>query len=79
MDLTYSEEDERFRAELRAWFGAEVPKHGAPPPAGDWPARRAYDASWQRKLYDAGYAGLAWPQAYGGRGLPVSRASRWLK
>ena len=39
MDLTYSDEDEVFRAELRAWLAEAVPAHGPPPPPGDWPAR----------------------------------------
>jgi alkylation response protein AidB-like acyl-CoA dehydrogenase len=67
MDLRYSEADEKFRAELRAWLERAVPGHGASPPAGDWAARRAWDTGWQRKLFDAGYAGIAWPRAYGGR------------
>ncbi|TNF88058.1 MAG: acyl-CoA dehydrogenase, partial [Gammaproteobacteria bacterium] len=25
---------------------------------------------WQRKVYEAGYVGMAWPKAYGGGGLP---------
>jgi alkylation response protein AidB-like acyl-CoA dehydrogenase len=79
MDLNYSAEDERFRAELRAWLDAEVPRHGPPPPPGDWPARRAYDTAWQRKLHDAGYAGLHWPEAFGGRGLPVTQQLVYLE
>ena len=79
MDLTYSDEDERFRKELRAWLEVEVPRHGAPPPPGDWLARRAYDTAWQRKLHDAGYAGLHWPAAFGGRGLPVSQQLVYLE
>jgi alkylation response protein AidB-like acyl-CoA dehydrogenase len=79
VDLTYSDTDEQFRAELRAWLDVEVPRHGAPPPPGDWPARRAYDTAWQRKLYDAGYAGLHWPQPFGGRGLPVSQQLVYLE
>src|SRR6476469_3416625 len=67
MDLTYSADDEQFRTALRAWLAVEVPRHGAPPPPGDWPARRAYDTAWQRKLFDAGYAGLQWPAEFGGR------------
>jgi alkylation response protein AidB-like acyl-CoA dehydrogenase len=73
MDLTYSEADETFRSELRAWLEVEVPRHGSPPPAGDWAARRAYDTEWQRKLFDAGWAGVAWPTEFGGRGLPVTQ------
>jgi len=79
MDLTYSDEDEAFRAELRAWLEIEVPKHGPPPPPGDWPARRAYDTGWQRKLHDAGYAGVHWPKEFGGRGLPVTQQLVYLE
>jgi alkylation response protein AidB-like acyl-CoA dehydrogenase len=49
-----------------------VPKHGAPPPPHDWAARVAYDTGWQRKLFDAGYAGINWPRAYGGRELSAT-------
>jgi alkylation response protein AidB-like acyl-CoA dehydrogenase len=72
MDLRYSDADERFRKELRDWLAAEVPKHGAPPPRHDWDARRAWDTAWQRKLFDAGYAGMSWPRAYGGRGATLT-------
>jgi len=72
LDLRYSASDERFRAELRAWLADAVPKHGAPPSANDWPARVAYDTGWQRKLFDAGYAGINWPKAYGGRELSAT-------
>ena len=27
---------------------------------------------WSRKIYDAGYAGLTWPEEYGGKGAPYS-------
>ncbi|MFP8876388.1 MAG: acyl-CoA dehydrogenase family protein, partial [Myxococcota bacterium] len=67
MDLRYSDSDEAFRKELRAWLAEAVPDHGQPPDAADWPGRRTYDTGWQRKLYDAGYAGVNWPKEYGGR------------
>jgi alkylation response protein AidB-like acyl-CoA dehydrogenase len=79
MDLTYDPDDERFRQEVRAWLELEVPRHGPPPPPGDWPARRAYDTAWQAKLHAAGYAGLQWPEAFGGRGLPVSQQLVYLE
>lgn len=79
MDLRYSPEDENFRAEVRAWLEVEVPKHGRPPLPDDWPARRAYDTGWQRKLHEAGYAGLAWPTDFGGRGLQVSQQLVFLE
>ncbi len=67
MDLRYSESDESFRAELAGWLADAVPAHGAPPAAADWPARRAYDTGWQRKLHEAGFAAIHWPREYGGR------------
>ncbi|HEX2484878.1 MAG TPA: acyl-CoA dehydrogenase family protein, partial [Myxococcota bacterium] len=79
MDLRYSEADESFRAELRAWLAREVPKHGPPPPTHDWPARRAYDTGWQRKLFDAGYAGVSWPKAYGGRDATLTEQLVWYE
>ncbi len=72
MDLRYSEADEKFRRELRDWFAEEVPKHGDPPGREDWAARREYDTGWQRKLFDAGYAGVNWPKEYGGRGATLT-------
>lgn len=67
MDLRYSESDEKFRRELRAWLAESVAGCGAPPPKSDWPARREYDTGWQKKLFEAGYAGINWPKEYGGR------------
>lgn len=71
MDLRYSEADERFRAELRAWLEDAVPRFEAShdvPPADDLPGRREYDTAWQRTLFEAGFAGIDWPAEYGGRG-----------
>ncbi|WP_030262995.1 acyl-CoA dehydrogenase family protein [Streptomyces violens] len=68
MDLTYTDEEEDFRARLRAWLREVLPKLPDRPAATDWPGRRAYDTAWQRLLYDAGYAGLHWPADAGGRG-----------
>ncbi len=68
MDLKYSESDERFRAEIRAWLERELPNLPPRPGPEDWSARRDYDTAWQRKLFDAGYAGINWPKEVGGRG-----------
>jgi hypothetical protein len=72
VDLRYSESDERMRRELRAWLADAVPAHGPPPPRDDWDARRAWDTGWQRKLFDAGWAGIHWPREYGGRGASLT-------
>ncbi|MFG2979757.1 acyl-CoA dehydrogenase [Streptomyces sp. NPDC048258] len=68
MDLTYTEEERDFRARLREWLGKVLPELPAKPSPDDWPGRRAYDLGWQRRLYEAGYAGLHWPVDAGGRG-----------
>ena len=70
MDLRYTEADEAFRRDLRAWLEDQVPAHGPPP--SDWDARRRYDTDWQRKLFEAGDAGMGWPREYGGRGAALS-------
>src|SRR5947207_4769575 len=68
MDLKYSDGELMFRDELRAWLGEAVPTLPPKPALEDWTARREYDTAWQRMLHDAGYAGIDWPTAFGGRG-----------
>jgi alkylation response protein AidB-like acyl-CoA dehydrogenase len=67
MDLSYTPEEERFRTELRAWLERN------PPPAepDELPAWVATGKAWQRKLWEAGWCGIAWPAAYGGRGASL--------
>jgi alkylation response protein AidB-like acyl-CoA dehydrogenase len=62
MDLSYTPEEEAFRARVRAWLEANVP---APGSLRDLEAMRA----WQRTLHAAGFLGAAWPTEYGGAGL----------
>ncbi len=68
MELRYSDADESFRAELRAWLDDALPALPPQPPRDAWPERRKWDTEWQRRLFEAGYAGLHWPKEYGGRG-----------
>jgi alkylation response protein AidB-like acyl-CoA dehydrogenase len=70
MDLRDSEAEAAFRAELRSWLERSLPELAPPPHRDDWPARVRYDTAWQRRLFDAGYAGMSWPAEYGGRDAP---------
>jgi alkylation response protein AidB-like acyl-CoA dehydrogenase len=58
MELRDTPDEAAFRADVRAWLDANLP-------AGD-------QREWSRKMYKAGYAGLTWPEEYGGRGAPYS-------
>ncbi len=70
MDLTFSREDELFRQEAREWLEANIPR-GHRPHSG--PDMRAFDLEWQRRQYEGGWAGVAWPTEYGGLGLSAVR------
>ena len=68
MDLRYTDAEQAFRSDLRAWLAETLPGLPPKPSPGDWPGRRAYDTHWQRLLFEAGYAGVDWPVEGGGRG-----------
>jgi alkylation response protein AidB-like acyl-CoA dehydrogenase len=67
VDLTLSPEEEAFRDELRAWLKDNHP--GREPEGME--EGFAFRREWQRKLYDAGWAGVSWPREYGGRGATL--------
>jgi len=79
VDLRYSEADEAFRAELRAWLDRELPALPPAPEREDWVERRRFDTDWQRRLFDAGYAGMSWPREYGGRDASPSEQLVFLE
>jgi alkylation response protein AidB-like acyl-CoA dehydrogenase len=58
MDLRDGPEEAAFRAEVRDWLRENLPTE---------PGRE-----WSRKMYEAGYAGMTWPEEYGGKGAPYS-------
>lgn len=73
MDFEYTLQEEEFRQELRAWLEAN-PLGGYDPATFlhlDQDARFAIQLNWQKQLYRAGWVGIHWPKAYGGRGATV--------
>ena len=64
MDLTFSAEDDAFRAECRAWLEENVPR-GLP--SGDTRDGFAAHLEWERALFEARWAVVSWPEEYGGR------------
>lgn len=65
MDLTFDETEEAFRAECRAWLEANRPD--PPLPSGDTREGFELHRQWERKLFDARWAVVSWPEEYGGR------------
>jgi alkylation response protein AidB-like acyl-CoA dehydrogenase len=71
MDFRDTPAEAEFRAEVRAWLTDNLPP--------GWPENRPKEQTaeeelrreWQRKLYEAGWAGLSWPTEYGGRGASL--------
>ncbi|MDH3754701.1 MAG: acyl-CoA dehydrogenase family protein, partial [Acidimicrobiia bacterium] len=68
-----------FAADARRWLDANrthAPRdYGAILP----PGLREDGVSWQRRLFDAGWAGIHWPVRHGGRGLTRAHQAVWLE
>ena len=68
MDFGDSPAEAAFRAELRAWIAEQLPFPGIPEQDEE---RVQYLTAWQRRLFEAGWVGVTFPQEYGGRGLDL--------
>lgn len=70
MTLSYNADQQVFRAKVRSWMAAHVPKE--PLPSFDASAE-GFDAhrAWERTLHEGGWGMVTWPEAYGGRGLDL--------
>ena len=72
MDLTYPPEAEAFRVEIRAWLEENLPPGWFEPDFTMTPAqRRAFNDSWNEKLFAGGWICAGWPVEYGGKGLTL--------
>jgi alkylation response protein AidB-like acyl-CoA dehydrogenase len=68
MDLADAPDEAAFRQQARAWLAETLPHLPWPEPH-DLEEKAPFWRDWQRRLFEGGYAGLTWPQEYGGRGL----------
>lgn len=76
---------EEFRSAARVWLAENLEPIDASKgkslrgvdnlSADDFPAERAL----QRKLHDAGYTGISWPEEYGGQGLSVQHEAAFIE
>ena len=76
MDITFSAEEQDFRKEARDWLRSNVPSEPRPHHG---KAMVEFDRAWQRRQFDAGWAGVAWPKEFGGCGLSLLQQLIWLE
>ncbi len=75
MNFEFSEREEAFRKEVRAWLERNLPedlrgKAFAASRADVEEVRRL--RAWQKTMAQAGYVGMDWPREFGGRGAPIT-------
>jgi len=75
MNFDFSEREEAFRKEVRAWLERNLPddlrgKAFAASRADVEEVRRL--RVWQKTMAEAGYVGMDWPREFGGRGAPIT-------
>ena len=81
MDFNYTPEQDAFRAEIRAWVRAALPTGWGDTvhePLNE-AERAVFKRDWDRKLFDAGWAGIGWPREYGGRGTTLVEQAIFLE
>jgi len=73
MDLTYTADEEAFRAEARAWLEAHVPAE----PLASFDTAEGFEQhrAWEATLYGGRWSAVSWPVEYGGRGADYIK---WL-
>jgi len=75
MDFTYPAEAEEFRKEFRTWLDEEYTDEFRADGLGFSmemdEERLAAMRAWNRKLADARFAAISWPEEYGGRGAGI--------
>jgi len=68
MDLEFTEEEQVFRQEVRAWVGAHLPADIRDKVRAARPLSREEHQRWARILGEKGWLVAGWPRAFGGPG-----------
>jgi alkylation response protein AidB-like acyl-CoA dehydrogenase len=65
VDLTLTDEEQKFRADARSWLEANAPAK----PLKSLDTQDGFEAhrEWEHKLHDGGWAVVSWPEQYGGK------------
>jgi alkylation response protein AidB-like acyl-CoA dehydrogenase len=78
MDLRFTESQESFRLEARAWLEENVPSRAngrGPLPSLDTAVGFEAHRVWEREMYEARWSVVSWPEEFGGRGVGLME---WL-
>ncbi|WP_042459432.1 acyl-CoA dehydrogenase family protein [Neobacillus dielmonensis] len=70
MDFSFTKKEEKFRSVLREWLEQNLPEGWLEGKTALPEDNREYSQflrNWQKKLYEGGWAAIAWPKQYGGR------------
>jgi alkylation response protein AidB-like acyl-CoA dehydrogenase len=60
-----------YRSEIRVWLEENFPDHWRPEGNSYVSPLFAEQRDWERRLHQAGFAGVTWPTIYGGQGLTM--------
>ena len=69
MDLSYTPEQDAFRAEASSWLAEHVPRE--PLTSMDTAEGFEQHRAWERTLNEGRFAMVTWPEPYGGRGADL--------
>lgn len=78
MDFSYTEDEQEFRMELRNWLETNLPEgwlDGTTTLPEDIEEQEEFLRDWQNTLFEGGWAGISWPEEYGGRGATLIEQS----
>ena len=69
MDLSYTPAQRAFRAEVRSWLAAHVPRERF----ASYDTREGFEQHrrWEATLAEGGWSSVTWPEALGGRGCDL--------
>jgi alkylation response protein AidB-like acyl-CoA dehydrogenase len=77
MNLDYTPADDAFRADVRAWLEANLPREPRGKVHHHKRLNREDFASWHRLLGTRGWSAPAWPREYGGPGWDATQRHIW--
>lgn len=69
MDISFSLEQQQFRAQVREWLSSNVPKNRLP----SFDTQEGFELhrEWEQTLASGNWGNVNWPVEYGGRGLDL--------